>query len=207
MSNNSEENKKGNSFEYRLREVSNEEIISILRYRDHFQKTAVNAAIKEALKREIISSVEDLDRTEFQPQPLAPRSLFPISPLNPQNYGIFKSLCRIFYGFGLLPIIYGILNISKEVKITSVIAILIGIAIIFVANRLEKTMQPFYSNIILSLNVPALGLAFYILSSKEAPTIMDGMAISIVILVLLYTTFYANKLTSHFNKLREEEED
>ncbi|MDA3927929.1 MAG: hypothetical protein PF541_03160 [Prolixibacteraceae bacterium] len=51
----------------------------------------------------------------------------------------------------------------------------------------------------MALNLPALGFAIYYLSSTGNPSTMDGFAVAIVILTLLYTTFYANKLTSHFN--------
>lgn len=200
MSNDSQDKNNGNSFEYRLREVSDEEIISILRYRDHFQKPAVKAAIKEALKRGIIQSLDDLNNPEFQPQDLPPRSLFPIGLSEAQNIGIFKSLCRIFYGFGILPILYGIFNFRKEFTWGAIAAILTGIVIIFVANRLEKTQKPFYSSLILGLNLPAMGFGIFYLSSTGNPSTMDAVAIAIVLLVMLYTTFYANKLASHFSK-------
>lgn len=206
MNKKTEDNDNGNSFEYRLREVSDEEIISILSYRDHFQPSAVKAAIKEALKRGIINSVDDLNDPKFQPQELPARSLFPLATSEAQNIGVFKSLCRIFYGFGLLPIIYAILNISKN-PFNAIAAFLAGAIIIFIANRLEKTMKPFFANMILAINVPAIGFAIYTLTLSGNPTTMDGVAISIVILVLLYTTFYANKLTSHFNKNMEENEE
>ena len=205
MSNDSQDKNNGNSFEYRLREVSNEEIISILRFRDHFQKHAVKAAIKEALKRGIIQSIDDLNNEEFQPQALPPRSLFPIGLSEPQNIGIFKSLCRIFYGFGILPIIYGVFNFRKNFSWGLVVAMLIGIIVIYVANRLEKTQKPFYSNIILALNLPAMGFGIYYLTSTGNPSTMDAVAIAIVIIVMLYTTFYANKLASHFNKKNQED--
>ncbi|MDA3927928.1 MAG: hypothetical protein PF541_03155 [Prolixibacteraceae bacterium] len=135
MNTDSQDKNKRNSFEYKLREVSDEEIISILQYRDHFQAQAVKAALKEALKRGIISDISDLDKEEFQPKPLASRSLFPLGNTEMQNIAIFKSLCRIFYGFGLLPIIFGFIQISKHITINSIAAIVTGIVIIFIANR------------------------------------------------------------------------
>ena len=200
MSNDSEEKDNGNSFEYRLREVSDNEIITILKHREHFQKQAVKAAIKEALKRGIIQSVDDLNSKAFQPEPLPPRSLFPIGLNELQNVGIFKSLCRIFYGFGLLPILYGVFQFRKESFLGSIAAILTGIIIIFVANRLEKTQKPLYSNLILALNLPAMGFGIFYLTSTGNPSTMDTVAIAIVLIVMLYTTFYAYKLASHFNK-------
>ncbi|MFA9390646.1 MAG: hypothetical protein ACERKD_12610 [Prolixibacteraceae bacterium] len=199
MNTDSEDKNSGNSFEYRLREVSDDEIISILRFREHFQKPAVKAAIKEALKRGIIQSLDDLNGENFQPQALAPRSLFPIGLSELQNVGIFKSLCRIFYGYGLLPIIYGVMQLTRHFSFGAIAAILTGIIVIYFSYQLEKTRKPFYSNLILGLNLPAMGFAIYYLTSTGNPSTMDAVAIGIVLLVMLYTTFYANKLASHFN--------
>lgn len=200
MSNNSKDKNEGDSFEYRLKEVSDEEIISILRYREHFQLQAVKAAIKEALKRGLIASVDDLNSEEFQPQPLQARSLFPLGATKKLSFAIFKSLCRIFYGFGILPIIFGVVQFSNHKPIGAIIAFLIGAIVIFVVNRLEKNVKPFYSNLLMAMNVPAIGYAIYYLTSLGNATIMDTFAIAIVVLVLLYTTFYLNKLTAHFNE-------
>lgn len=188
-----------NSFEYRLREVSNEEIISILKYREHFQQQAVKAAIKEALKRGIILSIDDLNSEEFQPEPLQPRGLFPLGATKKHTFAIFKSLCRIYYGFGILPVVYGVVQFTNRKLLSAIIAILIGLIVIFFVNRLEKTVKPFYSNLLMAMNVPAIGYAIYYLTSLGNPTTMDTVALSIVILILLYTTLYLNKLTSHFN--------
>lgn len=199
MNNKLNENTNDDSFEYRLKEVSNEEIISILKYRDHFQQQAVKTAIKEALKRGIITSVEDLNSEEFHPLPLQPRSIFPLGTTKKLTFAIFKSLCRIYYGYGFLPIIFGIIQFSHRKPFKAIAAILLGLLVIFFVNRLEKTVKPFYSNLLMAFNVPAIGYAIYFLTSLGNATTMDTVAIAIVILVLMYTTFYLNKLTSHFN--------
>ena len=194
-----------NSFEYRLKEVSDEEIISILRFREHFQQQAVKAAIKEALKRGLISSIEDLNSEEFQPQPLQTRGLFPLGTTKKHTFAIFRSLCRIYYGFGILPVIYGVVQFTNRKIVQAILAFIIGLIVIFFVNRLEKTVKPFYANLLMALNLPAIGYAIYYLTSLGSPTTMDTVAISIVILVLLYTTFYINKLTSHFNGGKNQE--
>ncbi|MBN1927057.1 MAG: hypothetical protein JW798_14590 [Prolixibacteraceae bacterium] len=205
MGNDIAEHDDRNSFEYRLREVSNEEIISILRYREHFQPHAVKAAIKEALKRGIINSIDDLDKDEFKPQALPPRSLFPISLNDKQNLAIFKSLCRVFYGFGLIPVIMGIFLITEGSYLFAVSVILIGLFIIIVTYQLERQKKPFLSQVLLAMNIPAMGFAIFKLTATGNPTTMDTVAAVIIILVFLYTSFYLNKLTAHFNKLSDEE--
>lgn len=205
MSTNSADHDNGNSFEYRLKEVSDEEIISILRFREHFQQQAVKAAIKEALKRGLIASIDDLNSDEFQPQPLQARSLFPLGSTKKHTFAIFKSLCRIYYGYGMLPVVFGVVQFTNHKPLSAIIALLIGVIVIFIVNRLDKTVKPFYSNLLMAMNVPVIGFAIYYLTALGTHTTMDAVAIAIVLLVLLYTTFYINKLTSHFNIDKNEE--
>jgi hypothetical protein len=200
MSSELNENYEGNSFEYRLKEVSDDEIISILRYRSQFQAKAVSAAIKEALKRGIISSVEELDDEAFKPQELPPRSLFPLGNNYKQNLAILKSLCRVFYGFGIVPVIYAYFQFSQNHLPLAVFSLLVGILVIFLANRLEKTLHPMFALALLGMNAPAIGFAIYKLNALGAPNSMDIFASVIMLMVLMYTTIYASKLVAFMQK-------
>jgi hypothetical protein len=196
----STDNDHGNSFEYRLREVSDEEIINILRFRKHFQPHAVREAIKEAIKRGIISSVEDLEKDNFKPQPLPPKSLFPVSAVQSQNITVLKSLCRIIYGVSIIPIIFGILQIMNHKLIPAVIALLFGLLIIFITYKLDKEKKTIYSQILLFVNIPSIGYAFYTLFANGKPAKMDIFAAAVIIVVILYATLYLHKLNTHINK-------
>jgi hypothetical protein len=196
----SDDKNNGNSFEYRLREVSDEEIITILKYREHYQQHAVKAAIREALKRGIIESVDELKGKKFQAQEPAPKSLFPLSRYENQNVAIFKSLCRIFYGVGIIPVLYGIIQLTGSISTRAIGATLTGIIFIFLAYKLERTQKVIFSNLILAFNLPAVGFVFYYVSTKGASTTMDLVAIIIILVVLLYISMYAYKLVKHFQR-------
>lgn len=198
------DNNDENAFEYRLKEVSDEEIISILRYREHFKPQAVKDAVKEALKRGIISSVDDLNSKKFQPQPAQPKSIFPLGATRVYTLAIFKSLCRIFYMFGLIPVVYGVFQLFDKNFLPGLAAIFIGIGVMFIVYRLENRMETFYSNLLLFFNIPALFFVIYYLTTRSNPSKMDIFALLIVVLVLAYTTLYIKKLTAYFNN---EEED
>jgi hypothetical protein len=200
MSSESNEKYEGNSFEYRLKEVSDDEIISILRYRDHFQALAIKAAINEALRRGIINSVDDLQKEEFKPQEMPPKSLFPLGNNLAQNLLILRSLSRVFYGFGLIPIIYGYFQFREHNSNLGISAVLLGMLIIFVANRLEKKLKPIFAYIMLGMNFPAIGFAVHKLTSLGKPTAMDMFAAIIILMVLLYTTLYAHKIVDFIQK-------
>lgn len=190
----------GNSFEYRLKEVSDEEIITIIRLREHYQPHAVKAAIKEALRRGIISSIEDLEKDEFKPQQLPAKSLFPIGYSESQNLGLFRSLCRIFYFFGSVPIIYGIFQSIEKNLIVAISSFIIGLIVIFVSTSLGKTKKPIFAQLLLSFNFPAILYAFYSLSIEVNLSKMNIATAVLIIITLLYSSIYLLKLTNYINK-------
>lgn len=190
----------GNSFEYRLREVSDEEILSILKYREHFQASAFKAAIKEALKRGLIESVDELNTDKFSPMDPPAKSLFPVGTYPQQNLAIFKSLCRIFYGVGLIPVLYGAVKLASGFSTGALAALLTGILFIYLAFRLEKTLKVLFANLILAFNLPAIAFAIYFLTSKGSTVTMDLVAVTIVLIVLLYISLYARKISIKFEQ-------
>jgi hypothetical protein len=189
----------GNSFEYRLKELSDEEIVSILRFRDHYQPQAQRDAIKEALRRGIISSIDDLNNEEFKQQPIPSKSIFPVSMVEAQNQSVFKSLCRICYAYGIFPLIFGILKIIENRLILGIVALALGISILYVTYMIDKEKKLFLSQLLLALNVPAIGFAIYQLATTH-PSAMDVFVIILIISILLYTTLYINKLILRFNR-------
>lgn len=193
------ENDNGNSFEYRLKEVSDQEIISILRFREHFQPQAVKDAVKEALKRGIINSVDDLNKPEFQPQSIQPRSMFPVGINRNYTFAIFKSLCRIFYIFGLIPVLFGVFQFISHNYIPAIVAVLAGAGFIAIAHRIEKKIEPFWANVILFMNIPVVLMAFLFINNKTNVHNMDIFSIIIVVLVFLYTSIYLKKLTTNLH--------
>jgi hypothetical protein len=196
----STDNNKGNSFEYRLKEVTDEEIVSILRFRDHYQPHAIKAAIREAIKRGIIESIDDLNKEEFKPQPIPPKSLFPVSSINEQNVSIFKSLCRICYAYGIIPALFGIFQIADRHITLGIIALMVGISIIYITFKLEKEKKIFFSQLLLGFNIPAIGYTIFRLTTIGNPSAMDIVAAVVIVFVLLYTTLYIQKLTTRFNR-------
>jgi hypothetical protein len=195
----STDNDNGNSFEYRLKEVSDEEIITILRYREHYQLHAVKTAIKEALKRGIISSIDELGKDDFKPQPLPPKSLFPVSSVESQNIAIFKSLCRTNYLFAIIPVVFAVFQAVNHSYIIAVISFLISLPIFFYTYKLEKERKTLFAQLLLLIYVPLIGFAIYNLS-RNKPTTMDLVFTIVFIVVIIYTTFYLNKLSNYFTK-------
>ena len=63
-------------FENTMGSLNDEQLKEVLKKRKLYQPEAAQAAIKEAIKRELIHSEEDLVKTEFRAKPLKKR-LFP----------------------------------------------------------------------------------------------------------------------------------
>lgn len=191
--------KKKNNNEVDLKErfsdISNEEIISILIHREHFNTEAAELAIEEALKRNIINSLEELESEKFAPKPIPPRSIFPVAHTKQQNETILKSMCRIFYGFGLVPLIYAFMYFQSNIS-QSIVGIILGVLIIVFAANLNKSKKPFWANILLALNLPIMGIAIYKLSAMGTVMLMDTLAGSLIVFIFLYITIYANKVSS-----------
>ncbi len=200
MKKDSNSNDQGKSFEYRLKEMSDEEIIIILKFREHYQPQAVKDAIKEALKRGIISSIEDLDKDEFKPQALPAKSLFPIGYTEAQNIAIFKSLCRTFYIIGILPLIFSYFLFRDKMIIQAITSVIISLSVLFIIFKIEKTKLIWLTQLIMILNIPAIIFAIYTITNSTDFTKLDYAAIIIIVLVLLYISLYLNKITTHINK-------
>lgn len=200
MTINSTDNDEGNSFEYRLREVSDEEIINILRYREHYQPHAVREAIREAMNRGIISSPEDLNKEEFSAQPLPVKSIFPVGISEKQNVTIFKSLCRIVYIFCAIPIIFSVVKFSQHSYLAAVSYLLLGVYMVFVAYNLERKRNVGYSTALLLSNFPIIGFSIYTLFTMEKIVGIDIFAAVTMMIIFVYTSFYLHKLALYFSK-------
>ncbi len=193
-SNNSE-----NSFEKQYEKISNQEIISIIQQRIHFMPEAVSAAISEAIKRGIINHPDDINKPEFDPRPVEPRSVFPLGTSAKYTFAIFKSLCRIFYAMGLLPFLYGIFQLTAAKYQSGIIGLAIALVLFAIVRRLEKTLHPVFANIMLAINIPVIVFVVYYILIKAEKSAMDIFALGIIVLVLLYITFYIKKIVTYFN--------
>jgi hypothetical protein len=74
-----------------------------------------------------------------------------------------------------------------------------GLMVIFIVYKLEKQILMFWANILVLFNIPAIAMAFFFLKNKTDLVTMDVFSIVVVVLILLYTSFYLKKLTAYFN--------
>lgn len=199
-------NRKGISFEEQFLDISDQEIVNILKMRKHYQPEAAQAAINEALKRGIIHSEDDLLGEEFRPQGLGRSSVFPIGNTEAQNRAILNSLCRIMYGIALIPLIMTYYQFDNGKMVGAALHLAAAFAVVAVTYRLNRTKRSFLAHLLLAFNVPVMGYAIYLLSEKGIPTTMDAVATVVVLLTILYTTISMNLVTAKLQRNIEQPE-
>ncbi|MGE5393689.1 MAG: hypothetical protein ACM3P1_03040 [Candidatus Saccharibacteria bacterium] len=99
-----------NKFYERYTNYSDHQIKEILKNHKDYQESAVTAAIRIAIEREIIHSEQDLMASEYQSTISRKMTAFPqIS--NAYHYNkIIKSIFRVLFLVSLIPLIFGILK-------------------------------------------------------------------------------------------------
>lgn len=199
-------NREGISFEEQFLDISDQEIVNILKLRKYYQPEAARAAINEALKRGLIHAEDDLLGEQFRPQSLGRPSIFPVGNTEAQNVAIVNSLCRIMYGISLIPLIMTYYQFDNGKILGAIIHLIAALVVIAVTYRLNRTKRSFLAHLLLAFNVPVMGYAFYLLAEKGIPTTMDAVATAVVLLTILYTTLSLNFVTAKLQRNIEQPE-
>ncbi len=189
-----------NSIKEKFRNISDEEIISILRMRVHYRPEAIEAVVEEAIERGIINNTEDLLSNKFSVQPLPPRSLFPLGTDKKSTFAIFKSLCRVFYGLGLLPFIHSVFSFVAGNYSTGSISLIVALTVFSMVYQVDRKMNLFALKFLLFLNVPLIAFSTYIIYTASFFAAIDIFAICMVVLVTLYVSLYLRKLFFYFSE-------
>lgn len=117
-----------------------QEILEILKKRTYYQPEATDLAIKEAIKRGLIHSEQDLFAEEFRVNPMRYR-LFPSIEREDQKNKIRKSIARGLIITGALPTIWGIIRALDGVVIEGIILVILGALWIFLSLRISRKIE------------------------------------------------------------------
>lgn len=207
MENRSNNLQKGNSFKDQFLDLPDQEIVNILRMRDHYQPDAAKAAIEEAIKRGIITNEDELSDERFKVQKLPRYPFFPIGRTTKQNLSILNNLCLLMYGLSLIPLGLAFLEIGNRHYIWMTCLIIFFLLIVMTTYRMKRSRQPFLGMILLALNVPTMGYAIYSLSQKGFPTVMDSVATALVVFVILYATISINVVAGELRRNKNEKNE
>ncbi len=180
-------------------EQSDEEIKEILKKRNLYQPEAADLAVKEAVKRGIIHSEQDLFSEEFRVNPFK-SSLFPVIEKEVQRKKISKSICRGLIISGAIPLIYGIVLILDH-NFTEGIALTVGgVLWLGLAVQLFREVKNWMINLFFVVLVIALAYLVNLFVSLKSFIFMDFFIVAIFYLLIIYGLIYLRKLNSKRTK-------
>lgn len=120
---------------------TDEELINVLKKRKLYQKEAADFAIREAVRRGIIYSEQDLFSKEFKDEPQK-FSLFPTIESENTSKKFKKSLSRSLLILGALPVVWGIIKVFEGYINEGILIFIFGIAWSLISFQLLRLTNP-----------------------------------------------------------------
>ncbi len=181
------------NFEVQIKELEDEQLIDILKKRKLYQNEAANAAIREAIKRDIISSEEDLHSHKFRHEPLKPR-IFPLIENPTHKDRIRRSIGRGLLLAGILPVVWGMVRLNTNVPAEGSVLIVFGLMWMFFSAWLIREFSHAAVNFLFIM--AALSLVYVIRQMILIPKIifMDYFIIVILYALAVYGLFFILRL-------------
>lgn len=175
-------------------EYSDEQIIEVLKKRDHYQPEAAKLAIEEAIKREIIHSEQDLFSEEYKVKELS-RSMFPGIEDGSLRNRIRKSIARSLVISGLIPTVYGLVQSNAGQKLSGALLILFGLLWIYISAQLIKAYKKVFVLFLLVGLIVAIGFVFAQLISSGSSRFMDFFISAVLFLLVGYGVVFLKKVS------------
>lgn len=176
-----------------MAELSNEQLIEVLKKRNLYQEAAAKQAVREAIERGIIHSEEDLHGPEFREKKLK-RQLFPEIENEKVRNKVRRSIARGLFLAGLLPAILGVVRLTGGSQAEGIL-LLVFSAIWLAASAWMFRM---FSRIALTVLATMSALSFvYALKQLVTPpgySVMDKFIVVMLFLLIAYGLAYINRL-------------
>jgi hypothetical protein len=175
--------------ERRFREMPDADVTEVLKKRDQYQRSAIDFAVREALRRGLIHSEEEMDEPRFS-QESARFTLFPLPEKTETRTKIFRSLCRSLMIAGVIPAFYGVMKLSSQRFTEGTALISIGVIWIgmswFLMERSEKWLIfPLFFLLLISVPYVVRIMTWHI-SLKWT----DFFIPSVLFVLIVYSLFY-----------------
>jgi hypothetical protein len=182
-----------NGFEELMGNMEDEQLETVLQKRNHYQEKAVEAAVREAIRRGLIHSEEDLLAPEFRPKPLKTK-LFPDIENEKVRNKIRKSIARGLLIAGILPLIWGVLKINAGYRSEGLMVLAFGLVWMGISGSLIRQMLPGAVKILYALIAFSLAYTGRLLFSQPVIEFMDTFIITVLYLFILYGLTYLWRL-------------
>ena len=180
-------------FELKYSDYSDDEILSVLKKRDHYQKAAVEVAVQEAIQRGIINSEQDLLSAEFKVAPM-PFTLFPKIENEKSRLKTLKSMGRSLLIMGAVPSIWGALKIYRGHLFEGLGLLILGLIWMSVSFQMMKTASSRGINVLLVIFAAAVFYVSRLLWANAFTTVTDVFIALLFCLLVLYGLLYRRKL-------------
>jgi hypothetical protein len=178
----------------RYTNYTDEQLLEILKKRKDYQESAVDAAVKIAIERQLIYSEQDLFSHEFQNNKLDRSMLFPEISNDFQRQKLVGSILRFLYIMSFLPLVFGFLKYAEGQYSLTAIGVGVGVIWFLLSFLLAKTKKTvvFIPLFILLFSI-SLYFGIAILSSSSIK-IMDLVMLIIGLLLPTYLMMLLRKL-------------
>ena len=180
-------------FKHYIPEYNDEEILEILKKRKYYQAEAVELALDEAYKRELIHSEQDLFDEEFRTEPLRFR-IFPNIEDDKNKNKIRKSIARGTLITGVIPTIWGFLTLNAGNSFEGALLVLFGIFWIFLSARLIQNFNRLIINSLLYISGLSVVYVVYLLLPFKTIVFMDVFIVLALYGFLTYGLLFLKKM-------------
>lgn len=180
-------------YKINIPEYEDDEILEILKKRNYYQSEAVELALEEARNRDLIHSEQDLLSEEFRTEKLQ-FGLFPKIEEDRNKSKIRKSIARGILISGVLPTVWGFLQINSGNNVEGTLFIAGGVLWILFSARLiqQFNLKLIYGLFLLS--IISLFVVAKFLLIRNSIVIMDFFIAALVHGLLFYGLFFLKKL-------------
>lgn len=181
-------------FYERYTSYSDQQIKEILKNHHDYQESAVTAAIKIAIERELIHSDQDLMAPEYQTRVSYKMTPFPEIPNAFQHKKIIRSIFRILFLVSFIPIIFGILKYAEGELHMTYLGVGIGLlwlALTFILLKTQKLIIIFIQILLLLPLSVVMGVR---LTRQEIFPVTDMLVLMILTALIVYFLLYLRKL-------------
>jgi len=175
-------------------EYNDQEILSILKKRKQYQSEASELAIKEAIKRGLINSEQDLMAEEFD-EPGTSFQLFPTIHRSKNRTKIRKSIGRALLITGIIPVVWGFLKVSESILIEGIIVIVLGGFWLYASAQIMRGIVSKMVNLLFVLMIASIIYIVRLMLELKGLRVMDFAVPVILFFLITYGLLYVKKLS------------
>jgi hypothetical protein len=172
---------------------SDEELLVILKRRKQYQLEAAQVAIKEAIKRGLIHSEQDLFSDKYE-QSTSGYSFFPVIENERARNKTRRSIARVFLLAGAMPVIWGAIKIIGDLFFEGVLLVVLGLVWMFVSWKQFEEVDVKRINLLSLLLIVAVAYIARIIAGLQNPVFMDYFIPSLLILIFIYGLVFMRRL-------------